>query len=67
LPGYEAERLVCVHLLPGNDKQLKELFHTIDADNSGDIDIDEMKSALLDDEIRQPCLLSGLPIRAWSR
>jgi len=42
-----------VKISEGNEKQLKWLFEKIDADGSGDIDINEMKSAMTDDEIRR--------------
>lgn len=42
-----------VKISEGNEKPLKWLFEKIDADGSGDIDINEMKSAMADDEIRR--------------
>lgn len=37
----------------GNDKELKQLFDAIDTDGSGDLDLGEIKAALMDDDIRR--------------
>jgi len=37
----------------GNDKQLRWLFDQIDADKSGDLDIQEMRAAFKDDDLRR--------------
>jgi len=42
----------------GNEAQLREIFDKMDTDNSGDVDLKEMKAALADEEVCSYCKLS---------
>jgi len=48
----------------GNEKELREIFEKMDTDGSGDVDLNEMKVAMTDEEICAYCKLTPAKVDA---